>query len=154
MLMLGLAVYTLPARVAMLDGDAVRNDFLANRLVTKADMERLHNSRYQALEWRGDMPGSSADLATMTLAIIDQRKKDNTFYPSERLQSLGKAQAHLRDALGNMPIDSYGWAQLSYVALSFGDKSLAKEALELSKAIDPHEYRLVRNRAALAEALQ
>lgn len=143
--LLGLAAITLPARLALLPGDGVREAVFAGHASGRQELENLTYTRQQALAWR--ITGET--LSDLALADFERARRG----PPDP-QFLRKAQDEQEQALQRAPADPYGWTRLVALRLMRdGPSAQAAEAWRLSFSVASYEPRLSLARVTLAMGL-
>ncbi len=144
-----LAATTLPSRLLLLSGNAVREALLAGKDVTD---ERLNDfiagrERAAALRATGEI------LDDLSLAAFQRAQRQGLNTPQGQ-QDLAQALVWQRQSLGRAPANSYGWIHLARLLLQTeGPSDQAASALARSLETNPHEPRLALARLNMAVLL-
>ncbi len=152
MLLLVLGVPRLAASLALLPGDAVRDNLASGLAVSSHELAAFMASRAQALSWII----TATALDDEALGLLTRAEQTRKMGDGKAAMDLWRqAQAKQEQALARAPAMPYGWARLAYLRLrTEGLSSGAVEALTHSLETAPYEKPLLVSRMEMAFQLE
>jgi len=149
--LIAISAQYLPVRFMLLSGDSVREDLLDKKNPSNEDLDGMIASRTSANKWK--ITASSVD--DLANANFEKALRDSKSIKAQKPSDVLKDSIDLQiKSLGLAPVNSYGWALLSYMYyVTEGSSKDAAEAIMKSIETDPYEPSLALFRMDMAATM-